>query len=180
MVVKVIIKDITTTLRDFKWDFNLNQKKIFFSFSIMINHEKQVLKNVREILKFSDNRPEPPGLDLARTEKKVQSEKDAFWKRCILKRMDSEKDAVGKGCSLGLKMQMHSSHSKWAVRSKRIIFLDHAPFYGNYEKTNKKIVSSFVTESLNLLHVSLNILNLFCLINNLFKFNLFCFILIIN
>ena len=133
MVVKVIIKDITTTLRDFKWDFNLNQKKIFFSFSIMINHEKQVLKNVREIFKFSDNRPEPPGLDLARTEKKMQSEK-----RCSLKRMHFEKDAVWKGCSLELKMQMHSSHSKWAVRSKRIIFLDHAPFYGNYEKTNKK------------------------------------------
>ena len=127
MVVKVIIKDITTTLRDFKWDFNLNQKKIFFSFSIMINHEKQVLKNVREIFKFSDNRPEPPGLDLARTEK-----------RCSLKRMHSEKNAVWKGCNLGLKMQMHSSHSKRAARSKRIIFLDHAPFYGNYEKTNKK------------------------------------------
>ena len=147
------------------------KKRFFFSFSIMINHEKQVLKNVREILKFSDNRPEPPGLDLTRTEKrcslkKMQSEKDAFWKRCSRKRMQFR-----------IKNANAFKPFKRAARSKRIIFLDHAPFYGNYEKKQtKKVVSSFVLVSLNLLHLSLNILNPFCLINNLFKFNLFCFI----
>ena len=72
-------------------------------------------------------------------------------------------------------IQIQSMHLKSAARSKRIIFLDHAPFYGNYKKKTENI-SSFVGVSLNLLHLSLNILNLFCLINNLFKFNLFCFI----
>ena len=73
----------------------MNQIKIFFkSFSIMINHEKQVLKNVRSIFKLSDNRPEPPGLDLALSEKRCS------LKKCRLKRMHFDD---------GFKMQMHSN-----------------------------------------------------------------------
>ena len=166
MVVKVIIKDTTITLNEILiWIKKRFFWNLFQSWFIMRNRFSKMSE------KLSDNRPEPPGLDNHHASH-ISFKKDAVWKWCSLKL-----DLKCKCIPIHSKaFKIIQNHSKLAARSKRIIFLDHAPFYGNYKKQKKTFFHLLADTSLNLLHVSLNNFNLFCQIKILFELNYFCFI----
>ena len=100
----------------------------------------------------------------------MHSENDAVWNDAVWSQI--------KNANASKSIRIHSGEFKISGEIKGNYFSRSCSILWKLQK-NKIIifVSSFAVASLNLMHVSLNIWNRFCLINNLFKFNLFCFIL---